>query len=152
MKLSTHIVGTQLPTTTMTLERGRLRLFSKATGQSDPVYTDVEAAHAAGHPDLPAPPTFLAAIQHERPEPLQWLVELGIDLRQVLHGEQTFVYHHMVYAGDELTLTPRITDYATKKNGVLELITRHSHVTNSSGHKVADLSDVIVVRHRQVNP
>lgn len=152
MTLSPDIIGTQLPTTTMTVERGRLRLFNKAIGQKDPVYVDVEAARAAGHPDLPAPPTFLAAIQHECPDPLGWLMELGVDLNQVLHGEQTFCYHRMAYAGDKLTLTSRITDYATKKNGALELLTRRSHITDSLGWRIADLRDVVLVRHPQVSP
>ncbi len=40
------------------MERGRLRMFAAAIGETDPIYTDVEAARAAGHPDLPVPPTF----------------------------------------------------------------------------------------------
>ena len=40
----------------------RLRFFAEATGQLDPVYTDVTVAMAAGHPALPLPPTFLACL------------------------------------------------------------------------------------------
>ena len=58
-------IGHDLQTSTMTIERGRLRLFAKAIGETDPVYTDVEAAKAAGYPDLPAPPTFIFGIELE---------------------------------------------------------------------------------------
>ena len=35
--------------------------FAAAIGETDPVYTDLDAARAAGHRDLPVPPTFLFA-------------------------------------------------------------------------------------------
>lgn len=152
MALSPQVVGIQLPTASLLLERGRLRLFCKAIGERNPVYVDVAAARTAGHPDLPAPPTFLAAIQHELPDPMGWLVDLGVDPNHVLHGEQTFTYHRMAYAGQELTLTGSITDYAVKKGGALELITRQCQVTDSAGNGVVDLSDVVVVRHLQASP
>ena len=55
--------------------RSRLRDFAKATGQSDPVYTDVDAAKQAGHRDLPVPPTFFFGIELEAPEPFAFLNE-----------------------------------------------------------------------------
>lgn len=54
--LDKAVIGTTLPATTLTVERARLRFFAKAIGETDPVYTDVDAAKAAGHPDIPAPP------------------------------------------------------------------------------------------------
>lgn len=53
----------------VTVERGRLALFARVTGQTDPVYTDVAAARAAGHPDLPVPPTFIFGLELEAPDP-----------------------------------------------------------------------------------
>jgi wyosine [tRNA(Phe)-imidazoG37] synthetase (radical SAM superfamily) len=41
---------------TLLVTRSRLRFFAKATGQTDLVYVDVEAAREAGHRDLPVPP------------------------------------------------------------------------------------------------
>ena len=52
-------IGHQLPPSEMVLDRSRLRFFAKAIGETAPVYTDVQAAQAAGYADLPAPPTFL---------------------------------------------------------------------------------------------
>lgn len=152
MTLSPTVVGTVVTTTSLTLERGRLRLFAKAIGSRDAVYVDIEAARAAGHPDLPAPPTFLAALQHEVPHPLGWLEELGVDPARVLHGEQSFTYHQLVYAGQELTMTGHISDYASKKGGAMELLTRCFQVTDATGILIADLSDVVVIRNPQVSP
>ena len=41
MPLDPTVVGTELPTATMTVDRGRLRFFAKAIGETDPKYTDV---------------------------------------------------------------------------------------------------------------
>ena len=52
-----HIGRTTKPQT-VDVEKGRLRFFAKAIGETDPVYTDEAAAKAAGYKSLPAPPTF----------------------------------------------------------------------------------------------
>ena len=65
------IVGTEEPARTFDVERGRLRFFAKAIGETDPVYTDVEAARAAGHPDLPVPPTFLFGLELDERGPVR---------------------------------------------------------------------------------
>jgi hypothetical protein len=73
------------------VERGRLRFFARTIGLSDPVYLDVAAARRAGHPDLPAPLTFLSnSLELEVPNPLGWLAELGGDLTKTTHAEQKF--------------------------------------------------------------
>ncbi len=41
------------------VERGTVRQWARAAGYTNPIYYDVEAARAAGHPDLPCPPGFL---------------------------------------------------------------------------------------------
>jgi hypothetical protein len=84
----------------VTAERGRLAFFARATGQADPVYADLDAAKAAGHPDLPIPPSFYFGLEMERPDPFGWLTALDVDLRRVLHGEQSFTCHAMACAGD----------------------------------------------------
>ena len=80
-------IGHTLPATTFLVERSRLRFFAKAIGENDPVYTDEHAARAAGHPDLPAPPTFLFTAELESGVKMAWMNEAGIELGKVLHGE-----------------------------------------------------------------
>lgn len=96
------------------VERGRLRAFADATGDTDPVHSDVEAARAAGHPDVLASPTFLFSLELEAPDPMGYLAELGADLRGILHGEQSFTYHSPVHAGDTISVRPRITQSHAK--------------------------------------
>jgi hypothetical protein len=147
MPLDQDVIGRQLPSVTVTVDAGRLRFFAKAIGETNPVFTDQQAAQAAGHRDLPVPPTFLFGIELESPDPFAWLSDLGVDLRRVLHGEQSFTYHSQAVAGDVLTASPRITNVYSKKGGALEFIEKTSVVTRDSGAVVADLTSVIVVRN-----
>lgn len=146
MPVPLSAVGSSSPPVTATVERGRLRLFAKATGCTDPVYVDVDAARAAGHPDLPVPPTFLFGLELEQDDPFGWMRELGIDLNAVLHGSQGFRYAALAHAGDELTVRSVVTGVQTKKGGALELVDRRSEVTRG-GEPVATLEQTIVVRH-----
>ena len=61
--IDTSVIGQHTARTTVQIERGRLRLFAKVLGQDDPVYSDLAAARAEGHPDLPVPPTFLMGLE-----------------------------------------------------------------------------------------
>ena len=130
----------------VTAERGRLAFFARATGQTDPVYADLDAAKHAGHPDLPIPPSFYFSLELERPDPFGWLTAVDVDLRQVLHGKQSFTYHAMGHVGYVLTLRTRITDVAAKKGGALELLTKQTSVTRD-GQPVAEAVSVIAVRN-----
>jgi acyl dehydratase len=144
--IDTIAIGRRLPEVTVDIEPGRLTFFAKATGQADPVYTDPAAASAAGHPHLPVPPTFLFGLNLAAPDPFGYLTDLGVDLRYVLHGEQSFTYHAMAHAGDTLTASPYIADIYAKKGGALEFVVRHTTVTRATGELVAELEDVTVVR------
>jgi acyl dehydratase len=140
-------IGHTLPPFTVPVEAGRLRFFAKATGQVDPVYSDVDAARAAGHPDLPVPPTFLFCLEMEGPNPAAIRDLLGIDYRRLLHGEQRFSYHAMAHAGDVLGFAQRIEDIYDKKGGALEFVVRRTRVNNQRGVLVAELHCVTVIRH-----
>ncbi len=140
-------IGTEMAPFTVKVERGRLRFFAKATGQTDPEYSDDEAARAAGHPALPVPPTFLFCLEMESPNPGAMRELLGLDYRRILHGEQGFVYHRLAYAGDQLTFHQRIVDIYDKKAGALEFIVRKTAVSNQRGEPVAELRCVTVYRN-----
>ncbi len=147
MALDRSAIGRELPGASLLITRSRLRHFAAATGQTDPAYTDLDAAKQAGHRDLPVPPTFVFGIDLEGSAPFAWVDELGIDLRTVLHGEQRFDYHEMAYAGDELTTVGRITDIYEKKGGLLEFVVKATTVTNQHGAVVGELRSVMVVQN-----
>jgi acyl dehydratase len=147
MPLATHYIGHRFAPFSAEVEKGRLKLFAKAIGQTDPVYSDEAAAKRAGHPALPVPPTFLFCLEMESPNPNALRELLDIPVPKILHGEQRFTYHAMAFAGDTLTFEQRIADIYAKKGGLLEFIVREARVTNQHGTHVADLHGITVVRH-----
>ena len=145
--LDRQYIGHTMPKFSATAEAGRLHFFAKATGQTDPIYSDEAAARAAGHPGLPVPPTFLFCLEMESPDPAAIRNLLGLDYRRLLHGEQGFTYHRMAYAGDVLSFEQRIEDIYDKKGGALDFVLRKTRVTNQRGEHVADLRTVTVQRN-----
>lgn len=139
-------IGRTLPAFRVLAEAGRLRFFAKAIGETNPVYFDESAARDAGHPGLPLPPTFLFSLEFEQPDS-SWRDEIGIELPRILHGEQSFTYHRIAYAGDVLLFESRIADIYEKRGGALEFVVRETRVTNQRGEHVADLRSVIVQRN-----
>ena len=139
-------IGYRQPPFAVEVEKGRLRLFAKAIGETDPIYRDEQAARAAGHPSLPAPPTFLFCLEMERADPYDWFHELGIPLGQVLHGEQSFTYHRTAHAGETLTFSAELLDIYEKKNGALQFLVQRNFVTDATGQPVAEFDRTIVIR------
>jgi hypothetical protein len=137
----------ELPALEVEVERGPLRFFAQATGETRKEYVDVEAARAAGHRDLPVPPTYFFSLELQGPDPFGFLAALGVPMARILHGEQAFEYVNGACAGDRLTLTPRIVDVVSKKGGAMELLTKQTMVTSDGGHVVARLASVLVVRN-----
>ncbi len=140
-------IGYTSPPCTLEVEKGRLRMFAHAIGETDPVYRFEAAARAAGHPNLPVPPTFLFCLEMDRPDPYGWFNDVGIPLPKILHAEQQFTYHRMAYAGDLLTFNAEITDIYDKKGGLLEFVMQLNRITNQAAELVAEFNRTLVIRH-----
>ena len=132
----------ELPSVDVLVERGRLRAFAAAVGETDPVHLDPDAARAAGHPDVLAMPTFLFSLELEVPDPLGWVEQVGADLRGVLHGEQTFTYHSLVHAGDTIAVRPRIAA-AYAKNERMDFVVKHTEFLR--GNELVGSADSLIV-------
>lgn len=133
------------------VEKGFLKFFAKATGESNPIYFDEEAARGAGHPSIPAPPTYLFSLAigapAKRGEVLDAENGIGVDMRRILHGEQKFTYHRPVHAGDRLTLTTTTSDIYSKKGGALDFIVQDTRAVNDAGELCVEMTVVTVVRN-----
>jgi acyl dehydratase len=145
--IDTKWIGHELPASVLPIERSRLQFFAKAIGETDPVYTDADAARRAGYRDIPAPPTFLFAAELDSGVLDRLLADLGIPLAKLLHGEQGFTYHRPACVGDTVTVRSKITDIYAKKNGALEFVIKTSRATNQDDELVAEIRSVIVCRN-----
>ena len=135
-------IGAVVSRHSVDVEAGRLRFFAKAIGQTDQRYS-----HREPDQPLPVPPTFLFCLDMDAPNPRATMELLNIDIGKVLHGEQSFTYHRMAFAGERLTFEGRIADIYDKKGGTLEFVVRETRVTNQDGELVAELRNSLVVRN-----
>ncbi|GIK50957.1 MAG: dehydratase [Alphaproteobacteria bacterium] len=130
------------------VEKGQLKFFAKATGETNPIYFDEEAARAAGHKALPAPPTFTFSLALGAPAKKGDVFEdMGVSRARVLHGEQRFFHHHPIYAGDTITLVTKTVDIYDKKGGALEFIVQDTEAKNQEGRLCTTMRVVTVVRN-----
>lgn len=139
-----HIGRTTAPQT-VDVEKGRLKFFAKAIGETDPVYTDEAAAKAAGYSALPAPPTFAFCLEMETNSLWDNIAAMGVPVGKILHGSQTFKYLAPIVAGDKITFVTKVSDIYDKKGGKMEFIIEDTTATNQDGTPVAELQRVIVV-------
>jgi len=145
MPLNRDFIGREYPAAeTYEVSRELIRRFAEAIGDDNPAYVDVDAAKALGHPDVIAPPTFLTVLgfRYSDAGPITD-PDFGLDYSLVVHGEQRFVHHRPVRAGDVLSVSTSVVDI--RDAGRNELFTTKTAVT-AGGEPVADLFSAIVSR------
>jgi acyl dehydratase len=124
--------------------REKIAEFATAVGSDDPVHFQPDAARALGHPDVIAPPTF-AVIIAQRVE-AQVLADLdsGIDFSRLVHGEEHFVQHRPIVAGDRLVAVLHV-DRAREAGGHGLLSTR-VEISTEGGEPVSTVRSTAVIR------
>jgi acyl dehydratase len=144
MPLNQALVGKQYPAVSYEVGREKLREFAIAVGETDPIYHDEEAAKAAGHPDLPAVPTFAVVLSLRAGQVVYGDHHHGLDYSRVDHGEQENVYRRPIRAGDRLLATGKVAAAATK--GRHELLTLETEVTTEAGEPVCTVRATLLSR------
>ena len=103
MAVNADFVGrTYPPQGPYAVDAPMLAAFATAVGSHDPVHTSADAARAAGYGDVVAPPTFAVTLAQRCDSQLIEDPEAGIDYSWVVHGEQKFVHHRPLTAGDDV--------------------------------------------------
>ncbi len=142
-------IGHEFDPTTAVVERGRLRFFAKAIGETDPIYTEQKVAQKLGYRDIPAPPTFLMALDMEGTDFPPLIKLLGMDLSRIMHGSQEYEYFGDICAGDTIIVTSKIVDMFDKKNGALEFVVCENSYTNQIGVLIGKARQTLVYRNSQ---
>ena len=124
--------------------REKVREFSRAVFATNPINFDPDAARAAGHSDIVAPPTFAVVVQEATLAQLLAEPDAGIDFTRVVHGDQRFSYSRPIVAGDELTAT--LTVASVKSLGGHSMVTAESTVVDATGAHVVTATSTLVVR------
>ncbi|ADY55451.1 MaoC domain protein dehydratase [Syntrophobotulus glycolicus DSM 8271] len=99
------------------VERGKIKEFATALGDSNPVYFSREEARKQGYRDIIAAPTFGLPVKRWGSgvsDYGEYCKMLDIDPQMVVHGEQEFLYFGEINPGDVLTGQEYLTDLIEK--------------------------------------
>ncbi len=110
MPVNKSAIGKTYDPVTYAVGREKIREYARATGENDPVCMDLEAARAAGHADLMAPPMFAVVFSAPAVGPPIFDPEIELNFAMMVHGGQEFVWGPPVVAGDEITTTASVKD------------------------------------------
>ena len=145
MAINQEFIGrTYPPTEVYSVGREKIREFASALGDSAPCYFDVESARALGYPDLIAPPTFAIVVTMQAGGQVIHDPELALDYTRVVHGEQRFVQHRPIFAGDEITSTVSVDSIRSAAGN--DMITVKTEVHATDGELVSTVYSLLVSR------
>lgn len=100
-----------------------IRAHARACGFTDLFYYDLDAARAAGHPELPAPPGFVGlpawipgGTDPRSGQPSFGQVDVPHGLEHVIELETTLVHLAPLYAGDVLEGVTEVSDVRARRS------------------------------------
>jgi len=148
IQINRGVVGKEFAPYAVTVERGKIKEFARAIGDSNPLYLDDRVGAASEWGDIIAPPTFPITFRDEGADTNALLRELRTDISRVLHGEQEFEIHRPLQPGRTYLCRARVSDIYEKtgKTGPMAFVVRETTVTDSDNEIVAVMRGVTVVR------
>jgi acyl dehydratase len=132
------------PSPTFEVSREKIREFADAIGDPSPVYRDPEAAQAAGYPDVIAPPTFAVIISLKANDVIVNDPDLGLDYSRVVHGDQSFVHHRSIRAGDRLVAVAHVDNVMTRAGN--DILSVRAELGTENGEPVTTARATLVSR------
>jgi N-terminal half of MaoC dehydratase len=124
----------------MTVERGKIREFARATMSTNPEYL-AEAVPVS-------PPTFLTSAAFWSPPGNSIFSKVKLDLRRVLHGGVEYVFHGPPpAAGTELTAQTRVAEIYEKdgkRGGTMTFVVSVQEFRDASGTVVAEARNTTI--------
>jgi len=123
--------------------------FAQATGETNPIHFDRDAAVAAGYPDVVAPSLYPYVVRTHASalDPFDQLEPDGsptadvppLPTRRAMAGETRVVVGERVVAGDTITVTKRLAQMYEKegRSGPLVFVEMEFTFTNQRGELVA---------------
>jgi len=144
LPVSTQAVGKRFPAATYAVGREKIREYAHAVGETNPLHLDPEAARAAGHADVVAPPMFVVVYSAPSMAPAIFDPEVGLNLAMMVHGGQEFVWGPPVVAGDEITTTATVT--SIEERGGMAFYVFESVSRNQRGETVCTGTWTNIVR------
>lgn len=110
MELKTDAIGKSYAPVDYEVGREKIREYAHAVGEVNTIYTDREAARTSDFRDVVAPPMFCVVYSAQAVGAAITDPEVELNLAQMVHGGQEFVWGEPVCAGDTITTTAKVLD------------------------------------------
>jgi acyl dehydratase len=134
MGVNADAVGKSYPPTLYAVGREKVKEYALATGETNPLHLDHEAARAAGYADVVAPPMFAVVYSGAAMGPALFDPEVGLNFALMVHGGQEFRWGPLVVAGDEIETTVSVKSIDERAGTGFYVF--ESVSTNQDGHTV----------------
>ncbi|MGM9927754.1 MAG: MaoC family dehydratase N-terminal domain-containing protein [Bacillus sp. (in: firmicutes)] len=144
MELDKSLIGLSGEPFVFEVEKRHIRQFAEAIGDDNPLYVDEEYAATTAYGGIIAPPTFPVVIGQENGVG----IDLKLDQRRMLHGEQEFIYTRPIRLGDQLHCQMKVADVYERvgKNGVMQFLVLDTEMKDHSGQMVVISRTNIIYR------
>ncbi len=131
------------------IERGAIRRFAEATGETNPIYFEEKAARAAGFRDIVAPLLFPLALRSARA-----IAQVAPPNRTVLLAEEQIEQFEPLCAGDQVAVSSRVVDTSSRPGnaGPIELVTLEDEGRNLEGKLLFRIRRSLIVRAGREQP
>ena len=152
-------VGREYPARVIPVGRNDILRYAIATGEEDPIHLDVEAARAAGHRDLVAPPNFVSVLAAHsqlfvarsrlREDGLVEEQYPPLPVRRIVVGEIALRFLADICAGDEITVVKTltgITERQARDGAAMVVLDFERRYVDAAGTTVAEERYAVVVR------
>jgi acyl dehydratase len=131
------------------VEKGALRRFAEAVGETNPIYFDEKAARAQGYRGIVAPIGFVMAMRSS-----DGLSQPPVPNRTVLLSEQQIELLQPICAGDRLLVASRVVEVNQRQGttGPLEFVVVEDEGRNPEGQLVFRARRSLMVRAGREQP
>ncbi len=143
MAVNTEVIGREWPALDYEVGREKIREYASAVGETNPVYTDAEAARAAGFRNVVAPPMFCVVYSSAAMAAAILDPEIGIDYGKLVHGEQLFEWGEPVCSGDVISTTARLTGISEKMGMGFYVFETESVNQEGQGTVIGTWTDIV---------
>lgn len=136
-------VGTWSRAALNEIERGAVRRFAEAVGETNPIYLDPDAAKAQGYRDMVAPLSFPFALRSNL-----GLQEVAPSHRTVLSSDQQIESFEPLCAGDRVLVSSRIAELTQRpgNTGPLEFAVIEEEGRSPEGKLLFRTRRTLIVR------
>ncbi|TWE11603.1 FAS1-like dehydratase domain-containing protein [Rudaeicoccus suwonensis] len=145
MAVNPQVEGrTYPPAAPYVVSRAKIAEFATAVGAVDEAHFDVAVARGRGYADVIAPPTLAVLIAQRGEAAVMRDPDAGVDYSRLVHGEEGFVHHRPLVAGDEVQ--PVTTIERVRSAGGHSMMTMRTVLQTLDGEAVTTTTSMVVIR------